>query len=81
MASTNYHNIMVQSSTNAPPGSVGASTVLPVSGEAASSQPVDNKSQNSAQGLLINYNIIIIMPIKIRTISYVCFAKTNHIIS
>lgn len=45
---------MVQSSMNVPLGSV--STVLPVSGEAASSQPVDNKSQNSAQGLLIKYN-------------------------
>jgi hypothetical protein len=48
---------MVQSSTNAPPGSVDASTVLPVSDKTASSQRVDNKSQNSAQGLLINYTI------------------------
>ena len=50
----------IQSSTNGPPGSVGTSTALPVSGEAGSSQLVDNKSQNSAQGLFI-----MIIPIKI----------------
>ena len=51
---------MVQTSTNGPPVSVGTSMALPVSGEAGSSQLVDNKSQNSAQGLFV-----MIMPIKI----------------